>query len=171
MASEKVLGLIEEVKALTVLELSELVKALEEEFGVSAAAPVAVAAAPVAAAVVEEKTEFDVILMAAGAEKIKVIKTVREIKDVAVLEDLNQIWTNRITVQPSPDQTFTHKVDVSTGTTSARWLYDPRGYATLLSYARMPIYHFNDAEKLRRILIPQQTNVPYSSPAPQVQRQ
>jgi len=98
-------------------------------------------------------------------------KTVREIKDVAVLEDLNQIWTNRITVQPSPDQTFTHKVDVSTGTTSARWLYDPRGYATLLSYARMPIYHFNDAEKLRRILIPQQTNVPYSSPAPQVQRQ
>jgi large subunit ribosomal protein L7/L12 len=86
MASEKVLGLIEEVKALTVLELSELVKALEEEFGVSAAAPVAVAAAPVAAAVVEEKTEFDVILMAAGAEKIKVIKTVREITGLGLAE-------------------------------------------------------------------------------------
>lgn len=87
MASEKVLGLIEEVKALTVLELSELVKALEEEFGVSAAAPVAVAAAPVAAAAaVEEKTEFDVILMAAGAEKIKVIKTVREITGLGLAE-------------------------------------------------------------------------------------
>ena len=82
MASDKVVKLIEDVKALTVLELSELVKALEEEFGVSAAAPVAVAAAPAAAAdapAVEEKTEFDVILVEAGAEKIKVIKVVREL--------------------------------------------------------------------------------------------
>ena len=65
MASEKIVQLIEDVKALTVLELSELVKALEEEFGVSAAAPVAVAAAPAAAAAPaeEEKTEFDVVLM------------------------------------------------------------------------------------------------------------
>ncbi|OJU16332.1 MAG: 50S ribosomal protein L7/L12 [Clostridiales bacterium 43-6] len=87
MASEKVLKLIEDVKALTVLELSELVKALEEEFGVSAAAPVAVAAAPVAAAAaVEEKTEFDVILTAAGAEKIKVIKVVREITGLGLAE-------------------------------------------------------------------------------------
>ena len=80
MASEKVTNLIEEVKNLTVLELSELVKALEEEFGVSAAAPVAVAAAPVAggAAAEEEKSEFDVILKAAGASKINVIKAVRE---------------------------------------------------------------------------------------------
>ena len=79
--SDKVLKLIEDVKALTVLELSELVKALEEEFGVSAAAPVAVAAAAAApaAAAAEEKTEFDVILAEAGAEKIKVIKVVREI--------------------------------------------------------------------------------------------
>ena len=74
--SEKVTNLIEEVKSLTVLELSELVKALEEEFGVSAAAPaVAVAAAPAAAApAAEEKTEFDVVLKSAGANKINVIK-------------------------------------------------------------------------------------------------
>ena len=80
--SEKVTNLIEEVKSLTVLELSELVKALEEEFGVSAAAPVAVAAAPAAggaAPVAEEKSDFDVVLEEAGAEKIKVIKVVREI--------------------------------------------------------------------------------------------
>ena len=80
--SEKVVKLIEDVKALTVLELSELVKALEEEFGVSAAAPVAVAAAPAA----EEKTEFDVILKAAGANKIAVIKVVRELTGLGLKE-------------------------------------------------------------------------------------
>ncbi len=85
--SDKVVKLIEDVKALTVLELSELVKALEEEFGVSAAAPVAVAAAPVAAApVAEEKTEFDVVLKAAGANKIQVIKVVREITGLGLKE-------------------------------------------------------------------------------------
>ena len=81
--SEKVEKLIEEVKELTVLELSEVVKALEEEFGVSAAAPAAVAAAPAAAgaapAAAEEKTEFDVILAEAGQEKVKVIKVVKDI--------------------------------------------------------------------------------------------
>ena len=77
--SDKVVKLIEDVKALTVLELSELVKALEEEFGVSAAAPVAVAAAPAAAAApAEEKTEFDVVLKSAGAEKLKVIKVIKD---------------------------------------------------------------------------------------------
>jgi large subunit ribosomal protein L7/L12 len=87
MASEKVLKLIEDVKILTVLELSELVKALEEEFGVSAAAPVAVAAAPAAAAAaVEEKTEFDVVLKEVGAEKIKVIKVVREATGLGLKE-------------------------------------------------------------------------------------
>ncbi len=87
MASEKVTAIIEELKVLTVLELSELVKAVEEEFGVSAAAAVAVAA-PVAggAAAVEEKTEFDVILASAGAEKIKVIKAVREITGLGLAE-------------------------------------------------------------------------------------
>ena len=86
--SDKVLKLIEDVKALTVLELSELVKALEEEFGVSAAAPVAVAAAAAApaAAAAEEKTEFDVILAEAGAEKIKVIKVVREVTGLGLKE-------------------------------------------------------------------------------------
>ena len=82
--SEKVTNLIEEVKSLTVLELSELVKALEEEFGVSAAAPAAVAAAPAAggaapAAAAEEKTEFDVIITEAGQEKVKVIKVVKDL--------------------------------------------------------------------------------------------
>ena len=88
MASEKITALIEEVKNLTVLELSELVHALEDEFGVSAAAPaaVAVAAAPAAAAAVEEKTEFDVVMTSFGAEKIKVIKVVREITGLGLGE-------------------------------------------------------------------------------------
>ena len=80
--SDKVVKLIEDVKSLTVLELSELVKALEEEFGVSAAAPVAVAAAPAA----EEKTEFDVILKSGGANKIQVIKVVRELTGLGLKE-------------------------------------------------------------------------------------
>ncbi|MBR6743170.1 MAG: 50S ribosomal protein L7/L12 [Clostridia bacterium] len=87
MASEKITAMIEELKTLTVLELSELVKAVEEEFGVSAAAAVAVAApAAGGAAAAEEKTEFDVILAAAGAEKIKVIKVVREITGLGLAE-------------------------------------------------------------------------------------
>ena len=78
--NEKSTQILELVKGLTILELADLVKALEEEFGVSAA-PVAVAAAPgaAAAAPVEEKTEFDVILKAAGASKLNVIKVVREL--------------------------------------------------------------------------------------------
>lgn len=79
--SEKVTQLLEEIKAMSVLELAELVKAIEEEFGVSAAAPVAVAAAPVAGAAPAaeaEQTEFDVILSDGGASKIKVIKVVKE---------------------------------------------------------------------------------------------
>ena len=90
MASEKINALIEEVSNLTVLELSELVHALEEKFGVSAAAPVAVAAGPVAAAPaeeVEEKTEFDVVMTSFGAEKVKVIKAVREIVSGLVLAE------------------------------------------------------------------------------------
>ena len=85
MASEKITALIEEVKGLTVLELSELVHALEEEFGVSAAAMAAPAAA--AAAPVEEKTEFDVVLTGFdAAAKIKVIKAVREITGLGLAE-------------------------------------------------------------------------------------
>ena len=85
--SEKITNIIEEVKALTVLELSELVKAIEEEFGVSAAAPVAVAAAPAAeAAAAVEKTDFDVVLKAVGPNKLAVIKAVREITGLGLKE-------------------------------------------------------------------------------------
>ena len=88
MATEKTLQILEEIKGLTILELADLVKALEEEFGVSAA-PVAVAgaAAPAAAgAAAEEKTEFDVILADAGASKLNVIKVVREITGLGLKE-------------------------------------------------------------------------------------
>ena len=87
MASEKITALIEEVKALTVLELSELVHALEDEFGVSAAAPVAVAAAAAPAAeAAAEKTEFEVVLASFGDQKIKVIKAVREITGLGLAD-------------------------------------------------------------------------------------
>ena len=86
MASEKVTAIVEELKGLTVLELSELVHAVEEEFGVSAAAAVAVSAPVEGAAAAAEQTEFDVILKAAGAEKIKVIKVVREITGLGLKE-------------------------------------------------------------------------------------
>ena len=87
MASEKINALIEEVKGLTVLELSELVHALEEEFGVSAAAMAAPAAGGAAAEAVEEKTEFDVVLAGFdAAAKIKVIKAVREITGLGLAE-------------------------------------------------------------------------------------
>ena len=80
MASEKITNILEEIKSLTIIELADLVKAVEEEFGVSAAAPVGVVAAGAApAAAVEEKTEFDVVLKAAGASKLNVIKVVREL--------------------------------------------------------------------------------------------
>ena len=84
MASEKVTAMIEEVKALSVLELAELVHALEETFGVSAAAAAPAAAA--AAAPVEEKTEFDVVMTEFGAEKIKVIKEVRGLLGLGLAE-------------------------------------------------------------------------------------
>ena len=88
MASEKVLSLLEEIKALTLMDAADLVKALEEEFGVSAAAPVAMAAAPAAAAAapVEEQTEFDVILQGAGEKKLEVIKVVRELTGLGLKE-------------------------------------------------------------------------------------
>ena len=86
MASEKINALIEEVKGLTVLELSELVHALEEEFGVSAAAMAAPAAGGAAAPAAEEKTEFDVVLKSAGANKINVIKVVKEITGLGLKE-------------------------------------------------------------------------------------
>ncbi len=91
--STKVAKVIEEVEKLSVLELSELVHALEDKFGVSAAAPVAVAAAPgaAAAAPAEEKTEFDVVLAAAGANKIAVIKAVRELNQSLGLKEAKDL--------------------------------------------------------------------------------
>ena len=85
--------LIAAIESMTVLELADLVKALEEKFGVSAAAPVAVAAGPAAggAAAAEEKTEFDVVLTDVGAEKIKVIKAVREVVSGLGLKEAKEL--------------------------------------------------------------------------------
>ena len=87
MASEKITNIIEEIKSLTIVELADLVKAVEEEFGVSAAAPVGVVAvAGAAAPAAEEKTEFDVVLKSFGAKKLDVIKAVREITGLGLKE-------------------------------------------------------------------------------------
>ena len=87
--------IISAVESMTILELADLVKAMEEKFGVSAAAPVAVAAGPASAAeAVEEKTEFDVILKSAGAEKIKVIKVVREVVSGLGLKEAKELVDN-----------------------------------------------------------------------------
>lgn len=86
MASEKILAMIEEVKGLSVLELNELVKALEEEFGVSAAAVSVAGPAAGGAAAAEEKTEFDVVLASFGDKKLDVIKAVREITGLGLKE-------------------------------------------------------------------------------------
>ena len=85
MASEKIVKFVEEIKTLTVLELAELVSAIEEEFGVTAAAPVAVVAGAAAPAA-EEKTEFDVVLVEAGASKMGVIKAVKELTGLGLKE-------------------------------------------------------------------------------------
>ena len=103
MASEKVLAMIEEVKALTVLELSELVKALEEEFGVSAAAAtVAVAGGAAAAPAEEEKTEFNVVLKEVGGNKIAVIKAVREITGLGLVDAKNMVEKGGVVKEAAP---------------------------------------------------------------------
>ena len=86
MATEKSLAILEQIKSLSILELADLVKAVEEEFGVSAAAPLAAAGAGAAAAPVEEKTEFDVVLKSFGAKKLDVIKVIREITGLGLKE-------------------------------------------------------------------------------------
>lgn len=86
MASEKITAIVEELKVLSVLELSELVKAVEEEFGVSAAAAVAVAAPTAGAAAAEEQTEFDVILAEVGPNKMQVIKAVKDLAGLGLAE-------------------------------------------------------------------------------------
>ena len=97
--------LMEEIKGLTVLELNNLVKALEEEFGVSAAAPVAVAAAPAAAAAApaeEEKTEFNVVLKEVGGNKIAVIKAVREITGLGLVDAKNMVEKGGVVKEAAP---------------------------------------------------------------------
>ena len=88
MASEKIMNILEEIKTLTIIELADLVKAVEEEFGVSAAAPVGVVAVAggAAAPAAEEKTEFDVVLKSAGDKKLNVVKAVKEITGLGLKE-------------------------------------------------------------------------------------
>lgn len=101
-------NLLEQIKGMTVLELNELVKALEEEFGVSAAAPVAVAAAPAAAAAAapaaEEKTEFNVVLKDFGANKIAVIKVVREATGLGLVEAKNLVEKGGVVKEALPKE-------------------------------------------------------------------
>lgn len=83
-------------------------------------------------------------------------ETIQVIEESETLNELNQIWHNRTTVDSSTEFSFSYKVDILTGETSTRWLYDPRGYATILSISRTPIYKFKDAGRLNAILIPRQ---------------
>ena len=113
MATEKITSIMEEIKTLTILEMKDLVKALEEEFGVSAA-PVAVAAAGAAPAA-EEKTEFDVVLKAAGAQKLNVIKVVRELTGLGLKDakDLVEAAPKTIKEGVSKDEAEKIKADLT----------------------------------------------------------
>ena len=104
MASEKVTAMIEEIKALTVLELNDLVHALEEEFGVSAAAMAAPAAGGAAAPAEEAKTDFDVVLASVGDQKIKVIKVVREITGLGLAEAKKLVETENAVIKEAVPQ-------------------------------------------------------------------
>ena len=104
MASEKVTAMIEEIKALTVLELNDLVHALEEEFGVSAAAMAAPAAGGAAAPAEEAKTDFNVVLASVGDQKIKVIKVVREITGLGLAEAKKLVETDNAVVKENAPQ-------------------------------------------------------------------
>ena len=104
MASEKVTAMIEEIKALTVLELNDLVHALEEEFGVSAAAMAAPAAGGAAAPAEEAKTEFNVVMTAVGDQKIKVIKVVREITGLGLAEAKKLVETENAVIKEAAPQ-------------------------------------------------------------------
>ena len=104
MASEKVTAMIEEIKGLTVLELNDLVHALEEEFGVSAAAMAAPAAAGGAAPAEEAKTDFNVVLAAIGDQKIKVIKVVREITGLGLAEAKKLVETENAVIKEAAPQ-------------------------------------------------------------------
>ena len=142
MASEKVTAMIEEVKALTVLELSELVHALEEEFGVSAAAmaaPAAGAAAPAA----EEKTEFDVVLAGFdAAAKIKVIKVVREITGLGLAEAKAVVEGAPKTLKEALSKEDAEAIDFSD-----KFIYEELAHPVGLR--RLPAVHVDSAETIR----------------------
>lgn len=104
MASEKVTAMIEEIKGLTVLELNDLVHALEEEFGVSAAAMAAPAAAGGAAPAEEAKTDFNVVMTSIGDQKIKVIKVVREITGLGLAEAKKLVETENAVIKENAPQ-------------------------------------------------------------------
>ena len=112
MASEKIINIVEEIKTLTILELADLVKAVEEEFGVSAAAPVGVVAVAGAAAApaAEEKTEFDVILASAGDQKLKVVKVVKEELGLGLKEAKDLVDTAPKTVKEGVSKEDAEKV-------------------------------------------------------------
>ena len=106
MASEKIVKFVDEIKTLTVLELAELVKAIEEEFGVTAAAPVVVAGGAAAgAAAAEEKTEFDVFLVEAGASKMGVIKLVKEMTGLGLKESKELVDNAPKTIKEAASKT------------------------------------------------------------------
>lgn len=105
MASEKIVKFVDEIKTLTVLELAELVKAIEEEFGVTAAAPVVVAGGAAAGAAAEEKTEFDVVLVEAGASKMGVIKLVKEMTGLGLKESKELVDNAPKTIKEAASKT------------------------------------------------------------------
>lgn len=105
MASEKIVKFVDEIKTLTVLELAELVKAIEEEFGVTAAAPVVVAGGAAAGAATEEKTEFDVVLVEAGASKMGVIKLVKEMTGLGLKESKELVDNAPKTIKEAASKT------------------------------------------------------------------
>ena len=114
MASEKITAIVEEIKTLTILELADLVKAVEEEFGVSAAAPVGVAvAAGAAAPAAEEKTEFDVVLKGFGAKKLDVIKAIREITGLGLKEAKEMVEGAPKTVKEGVSKDEAEKIKAS----------------------------------------------------------
>ena len=120
MASEKIAALIEEVKALTVIELSELVHALEEEFGVSAAAMAAPAAGGAAAPAAEEKTEFNVVMAEVGGNKMGVIKAVKEITGASLMEAKKLVETANAVIKENASKADAEDIQKKLGDLGAK---------------------------------------------------
>ena len=119
MATEKSLAILESIKSLIILELADLVKAVEEEFGVSAAAPVAVAGAAAAAPAAEEKTEFDVVLKSFGAKKLDVIKVIREITGLGLKEAKDLVESAPKTIKEGVSKEYAEALKAKIAATGA----------------------------------------------------